>query len=673
MNFKVFDTETTKAPRNNPWHPDAYLCSVGVADKDGNTRTWLFNHVSESIREHKEMLAEIQKEIDEADVLVFHNAKFDLNWFRRMGLKFDRKDIWCTMVAEYLLTGQNKQLKYSLNECCARRNFGQKVDQMAEYWENGYETDEIPWSLHNTYLKQDCLLTRQLFLSQYPAIKESGLANVAYLSFELCKILSEVETNGLPFDIAGAKKYVAEYHNKLKVLDQELCNIAKVEFSPSSPDQLNAVMYGGTIKRQVNELVAKQRKNGTFRVYTRKAVHLDNVKGVSFIPHEATKSERTGKYGTGKKARLLLHCDTEQQSLFYDKLNERSNAQKVYSTLWSDSNEDGGLLRKIGWDGKLHPQFNQIVTQTGRLSSSDPNGQNFPRGGTSPLKKLIVSELGYIVNADLSQIEWRTAAALSHDPIMCEEIRNGFDVHTDSAQRWFDGADLDVHSKAFKKIRTTAKIFNFRMLYNGKPKAFYFDGSMPRYDLERWQQIVPGFYEKYKGLRAWQLRNEKLVNKNHFLRNVSGRFLTFKYNTDEDEGPIGYNLNSICNYPVQSISADLMFLAMVTVWRRVKALNLRSKLRLQVHDSLVWDCPKEEVFIVSKICTDVFENLPPLSKAYFGWEIEVPLTSEVAIGRTYGDLTCEFKADEVTPDRINGFILSEEFVKSFKKCLDTAA
>ena len=116
-----------------------------------------------------------------------------------------------------------------------------------------------------------------------------------------------------------------------------------------------------------------------------------------------------------------------------------------------------------------------------------------------------------------------------------------------------------------------------------------------------------------------------------------------------------------------------MFLAMVTVWRRVKALNLRSKLRLQVHDSLVWDCPKEEVFIVSKICTDVFENLPQLSKAYFGWEIEVPLTSEVAIGRTYGDLTCEFKADEVTPDRINGFILSEEFVKSFKKCLDTAA
>ena len=104
MNFKVFDTETTKAPKNNPWHPDAYLCSVGMVDSEGNTKTWLFNHISEPIRSHKEMLAEIQKEIDEADVLVFHNAKFDLNWFRRLDIDFDNKHIWCTMVAEYLLT-----------------------------------------------------------------------------------------------------------------------------------------------------------------------------------------------------------------------------------------------------------------------------------------------------------------------------------------------------------------------------------------------------------------------------------------------------------------------------------------------------------------------------------------------------------------------------------------
>ena len=669
FSYRVFDTESTKIPRHTPWHPDSYLCSVGAVDNDNADKAWLFNHVSEPCGNHREMVDAIQKEVDQADVIVFHNAKHDLGWFRKMGIKFDNKNIWCTMLAEYLLVGQNPKIPLSLNACAARRGYGQKVDDMHEYWENGYETDEIPWDLHRTYLIQDVSLTRDLFLDQYEQIKKAGLEKVAYLTFELSKILSEVEYYGVEFDAESAKKYVHEYDEKLKVLNKELCDIAGVEFSPSSSDQLYAVMYGGVIKRTVQELVAKPRKNGTFRVYTRKAEYHQHIDGVGFIPHEATKSAKTGKYSTGKKARQLLHYDTDQQELFYKKLEERANAQKVYSTLWSSSNSESGLLRKLGGDRRLHPNFNQSVTCTGRLSSSNPNGQNFPRGTTSPLKKLIIPRYDYIVNADLSQIEWRTAAALSHDPIMCDEIRHGFDVHTDSAQRWFDGAHLDVKSKPFKKIRTTAKIFNFRMLYNGKPKAFYYDGNMPRYSLERWQKIVPGFYEKYKGLRSWQLRNEKIVNKENFLRNPSGRFLTFDYNTDDEKGPLGYNLNDICNYPVQSISADLMFLAMVNIWRKVRSLGLKSRLILQVHDSLVWDCPKEEVYIVSKICADTFERLPELSKEYFGWEIEVPLTSEVAIGRTYGDLYMEYKANEVTKNNIDWFFCIDTYMP--KAVVDT--
>lgn len=663
LKYLVIDTETTKLPHNQPWNKDSYLCSVGMINNDDEFKDWLFNHVSEPIGDHHQMVDAIQKEIDNADLIVFHNAKFDLGWFREMGIKFDHKDIWCTMLGEYLLCGQNPDLDLNLNACCARRNYGQKVDQMAEYWANGYETDEIPWDIHETYLHQDIALTKKLFLDQYEKIKQCQLGKVAYLTFELTKILSEVEHGGLCFDVEAAKKYVQEYDGKLAVLDKELSDIAGVEFSASSADQLASVMYGGYIKRTIPELVAKPRKNGTFRVYTRKQTYQQKVDGVGFIPNEATKSAKTGKYGTGKKARELLHCDTEQQEIFYKKLQERSNAQKVYSTLWSDKKEDGGLIRKIGKDGRLHPSFNQFVTRTGRLSSSDPNGQNLPRGSTSPLKKLIIPRYDYIVNADLSQIEWRTAAALSHDPIMCDEIRHDFDVHTDSAKRWFNGGDLDTSSKEFKKIRTTAKIFNFRMLYNGKPKAFYYDGSMPRYSLERWKQIVPGFYEKYKGLRAWQLRNEKIVNKENYLRNVSGRFLTFKYNTDEEEGPLGYNLNAICNYPVQSISADLMFLGMVTIWRKVRSLGLRSRLILQVHDSLVWDCPKDEVFIVSKICADTFERLPELSKEYFGWEIEVPLTSEVAIGKTYGSLDIELKAKDVTKENVDFYFFATEIFR----------
>lgn len=588
-------------------------------------------------------------------MLVFHNAKYDLNIMRHMGLNFEGKTIWCTMICDYLLHGQNTSISYSLNAVAARYGLGQKVDEMAEYWNNGYETDQIPWDLHQTYLRQDVNLTHLIFQKQFPQVKKTGLSNVAWLSMELSRVLSDMESTGIPFDKDGAEKYVDEYSSKLENLDRQIFDIAGQEFKVSSSDQLSAIMYGGKIKREVQELVARARKNGTFRISTRKAVYEQTVKGLGFTPEESAKSKKTGKASTGKKALMWLRWETPEQERMLQLLSERSNAQKVYSTLWSDNNETSGLIRQIGVDGRIHPSFNQTFTRTGRLSSSNPNSQNFPRGNTSPLKKLIRSKRGYILNADLSQIEWRTAAALSEDSLMCDEINHGFDVHTDSAQRFFD-AKGDTTTKAFKKVRTTAKIFNFRMLYNGKPKAFFYDPTMPRFPLTKWKKIVPGFYEKYHELRDWQLNNEKIVNIQNYLRNPSGRFLTFDYNTEDDEKPTGYNLNAICNYPVQSISADLMFLAMITIYRKVKASGAKADLLMQVHDSLVWDVAPEDVFRVGRICEDVFDSLPRLSREFFGWDIPVVLEGEVGLGLDYGTMLEEYKTHQFTQEAVDKFL-----------------
>ena len=588
-------------------------------------------------------------------MLVFHNAKYDLNIMRHMGLNFEGKTIWCTMICDYLLHGQNTSISYSLNAVAARYGLGQKVDEMAEYWNNGYETDQIPWDLHQTYLGQDVNLTHLIFQKQFPQVKKTGLSNVAWLSMELSRVLSDMESTGIPFDKDGAEKYVDEYSSKLENLDRQIFDIAGQEFKVSSSDQLSAIMYGGKIKREVQELVARARKNGTFRISTRKAVYEQTVKGLGFTPEESAKSKKTGKASTGKKALMWLRWETPEQERMLQLLSERSNAQKVYSTLWSDNNETSGLIRQIGVDGRIHPSFNQTFTRTGRLSSSNPNSQNFPRGNTSPLKKLIRSKRGYILNADLSQIEWRTAAALSEDSLMCDEINHGFDVHTDSAQRFFD-AKGDTTTKAFKKVRTTAKIFNFRMLYNGKPKAFFYDPTMPRFPLTKWKKIVPGFYEKYHELRDWQLNNEKIVNIQNYLRNPSGRFLTFDYNTEDDEKPTGYNLNAICNYPVQSISADLMFLAMITIYRKVKASGAKADLLMQVHDSLVWDVAPEDVFRVGRICEDVFDSLPRLSREFFGWDIPVVLEGEVGLGLDYGTMLEEYKTHQFTQEAVDKFL-----------------
>ena len=305
-------------------------------------------------------------------MLVFHNAKYDLNIMRHMGLNFEGKTIWCTMICDYLLHGQNTSISYSLNAVAARYGLGQKVDEMAEYWNNGYETDQIPWDLHQTYLRQDVNLTHLVFQKQFPQVKKTGLSNVAWLSMELSRVLSDMESTGIPFDKDGAEKYVDEYSSKLENLDRQIFDIAGQEFKVSSSDQLSAIMYGGKIKREVQELVARARKNGTFRISTRKAVYEQTVKGLGFTPEESAKSKKTGKASTGKKALMWLRWETPEQERMLQLLSERSNAQKVYSTLWSDNNETSGLIRQIGVDGRIHPSFNQTFTRTGRLSSSNP-------------------------------------------------------------------------------------------------------------------------------------------------------------------------------------------------------------------------------------------------------------------------------------------------------------
>lgn len=663
MIFETIDIEATKLPKSEPWIQGAYLCSIGMETGDTSkdaeylhdtSTVWCFNHVSEPIRDHSEMLKEIQSRIDKADFLVFHNAKFDLAWLLHAGIKWDSKPIYCTMIGEYLLYGQNPDVSLKLNSCCARRNMGSKIDLMAQFWDEGFETDEIPWDVHNEYLRQDVHLTKKLFLDQHKAIKKAKLTKVASVTFDVCKILTHMEYNGVEFDLKGAKKYVEEYDAKLALLDEELVKIAGIKFYPGSPTQLAAVMYGGKLKKKIKALVAKQRKDGTYRVSTRNEEIFVPVKGLGFIPHESTLSDKTGQYSTGKKARLLIHCDTQQQRDFFNVLDERANAQKAYSTLISDRNDSSGLIRKIGTDGRVHPTFNQTTVRTGRLSSSNPNGQNLPRGTTSPIKKLFLASPGdnFIINCDLSQIEWRTAAGLSQDETMCDEVRHGFDTHTFAAQEWFGGKDLDRDSPEFKAKRQSAKTFNFRMIYNGTAQSFYNDGAMPPYSLEQYKDIVDKFWKKYSGLRKWQKKNEKLVKKNGYIRNVSGRILTFAYNENPDKGPIGYNFNAICNYPVQSISADCIFLAMREIWNRVQAKGLKAKLVLQVHDSVVWDAPREEVYDICKICGEVFSSLRELVKDYYGWDVNVPLTGEISFGKNYGTQCKGFLPDAITKEFI---------------------
>ena len=632
-NILTIDIECSMLPVINPWQHGSFICSIGFAYNDNPVQTVVLRHATEPVPPQADSLALVQSMIDASDIIVAHNAKFDLNWLKHIGLKFDNKKIWCTQVADYLINGQYR-VKYSLNAVASRYNLGSKEDGMAKYWDDGINTDEIPLDIHIPYLIQDVQLTRDVYNIQKEIIKSNGLGPLAALCFEVTDILSDMESYGIYFDIDKANNFLKEYKIKLDEVDEKLYSLFGERFNIGSSDQLSAYLYGGNIVVEGKETYYVQLKSGALKMRQRKCKLFKSIKGTGIEPLPGSEGAKQGKYSTDKKTLALLRAETAEQKEILSTLVERSKIAKIIE-IFCAKNNAGGLINKVGIDGSIHPNFNQTVTVSGRLSSSNPNGQNLPRKGGSPVKSCFIPRNGVIINIDLAQIEFRIAAELSRDEVMLHEIKNGLDTHSDNAIRFFGAGKYDKNSEEFTALRQVAKIFTFRSLYGGGPNGFFRDGSMPKLSLSKWKKIIADYNEKYSGLSKWQQHNVDLVYKQGYLRNPSGRILRFA--TSNKHGVIGYEEADIYNYPVQSSSTDVMFLAMAVLRKRFKDANLKSKFMLQVHDSLVIDSYPEEVDIICDLAIKTFRELPNLCFKYWGWNVDVPLDGDCEVGLTYGD------------------------------------
>jgi len=628
----------------NPWQPGSFMVAVGYCLNDGPVTTHLLRHATEFVKPSAVSLLEIQAAVNAADIIVGHNIKFDVNWLKFLGISFEGKKLWCTMTADYLMSGQYSQPR-KLNDVAARYKLGCKLDEVAKYWDQGFETDEIPSDILLSYLAQDVSLTRDVYNFQFPIIEKNKLLKLAELTFEVADMLSDMEVGGVAFNKEQAEIYVNEYRDKLKEIDKSIFEFVGYEFNLGSSSQLSACLYGGYVKKRFRETYVKQLKSGP-KTCERWAEKMDAVPGLGFRPLEGTEGAKPGQYSTGKKVIALLSAETPEQKTLLSLLLQRSKIDKIIETFIT-ANDDSGLLHKIGKDGRIHPSFNQTITVTGRLSSSNPNGQNLPRKGSSPIKRCFVPVNGVILNVDLSQIEFRVAAELSRDPVMLHEIKNGVDIHADNAVRFFGAGKFARDSKEFNDLRQVAKIFTFRLLYGGSAQGFFRDGSMPKYSLAKWKKIVKSYYEKYAGLRKWQQANVSKVEQIGYLRNPSGRVLRFRLSPVH--GVVQYKESAVYNYPVQSSSSDVMYIAMATMRRAFKKAGLRSKFVLQVHDSMVIDTFYDEIETISRLARKVFQSLPKLCKQYWDWDMDVPLDGDVEIGANYGDLyKLDFKTDNIT-------------------------
>ena len=344
----------------------------------------------------------------------------------------------------------------------------------------------------------------------------------------------------------------------------------------------------------------------------------DTVAGLKLVPKTVQDISANG-FVTSKKAvvPLLEQAQRKNNHLAVEFLNsmQRLNAITTYLSSFC-----GGIRRNTRPNGLLHTTFNQCVTATGRLSSSDPNFQNQPRGGTFPVRKAVISRFnqGKIIEADFSGLEFRVAGELSRDAQIIADILEGKDVHKQTASIINECSVEEV----IKDMRQQAKAYTFAPLYGGRGA-----GEPPHV-----QKYFKEYFNIYEGLAEWheQLRNTVLSKGKITL--PSGRELGWPDAKREANGWVTYG-TQIVNYPVQSFAtADIVPLACIRAHKMMKEHEVKSLCVLTVHDSIVVDTHPDEIKIVKDILVEAMEGVVNEIRVRYDYNMVLPLAIEIKAG-----------------------------------------
>lgn len=398
------------------------------------------------------------------------------------------------------------------------------------------------------------------------------------IEIPLAKVLSEMEYNGVSIDVEYLRKLSNNMTNTLHKLERRIYDLADCGFNINSPKQVGEILF--------DKLGLKSKKKRGRAQYSTSAEVLEELAPDYEI------------------ARLLLDY-------------------RKYSKLKSTYTD--ALPALIDTDGRIHTTYNQTITATGRLSSSNPNLQNIPvrTEEGSKLRAAFVPENKHksvILSADYSQIELRLLAHISEDKHLIEAFKSGTDVHTLTASKVFEVPLEEVT----KEMRYKAKAVNFGIIYGqskyGLAKALGISNSEA-------EQFIDKYFATYPKIKAYMEATVKQAEIDGFVETIFGRK---RYLKDELESPNNmireFAKRAAINQPMQGTAADLIKIAMIDFAQKLKENNLKSKLILQVHDELVVETLKEELDTVKKLVKKSMELNQPL---------RVPLVVDISTGDTW--------------------------------------
>lgn len=407
-------------------------------------------------------------------------------------------------------------------------------------------------------------------------LKELGMDELYYTAeLPLCQVLAEMEHTGFYVDRKALYDFGESLNVDIARLQQNIWGYAGREFNINSPKQLGEILF--------NEMQlpnGKKTKTG----YSTNADVLEKLKGVPIV----------------------------------DDVLEYRMLTKLKST-YAD-----GLLKVISSDGRIHTNFQMTVTATGRLSSTEPNLQNIPvrKKLGAQIRNMFVATPGMcLVDADYSQIELRILAHISADETMRNAFLSGEDFHTVTASNVFS---IPV-SEVTPTLRSRAKAVNFGIVYG--ISAFSLAQDIGVYQSEA-KAYMDAYLSKYHGVREYMSAIVDKAKADGYVATMYGRRRYLPELKSSNFNTRSFGERVALNMPIQGAAADIIKLAMVAVFRRLKAEGLKARLILQVHDELIVECPAEEGERVKAILSEEMENAAALT---------VPLTVDAHIGRSWAE------------------------------------
>lgn len=390
----AIDTETTCFPNAYPWNEGHRVCTLHCASSEYGVKTYVINHDDMSnYVPYSKVIKAIQEFVDKHKILVAHGCKFDLHQLRAINVDFSKHILYCTMVAEYLLNFQDKQVQLSLEETSKRYGITPKIDKVKTYWDAGVDTYSIPLDILIPYGEQDAINCLDIFYKQQPKIKELGMKKLFQVNMETIRVLQEMEWNGMLVDKDLMKKYSEEYGEKISalscefrlMLEDKIPELKDIPYNLSSGDHLSCILYGGDLKYDGRVTTQRTLKDGTIKYGEKWDKFTCKISGLKFKPLPKTETAKQGYYKTDAPTLAQLKCTNKTQEKALEFIKELSRLEKLKGTYFD------GMQKHITQDGLIHHNLNQTVTVTGRLSCNSPNLQNQPRGSTGPSKLIFVS------------------------------------------------------------------------------------------------------------------------------------------------------------------------------------------------------------------------------------------------------------------------------------------